>query len=193
MGKIKLYKIPVLIFVKPRKTLKEIIKTEISPISIFVFMLILNSIGPLLSLYSLYITGSYTLTKSLIYAVGTYLLDIISIFVFSLFLNKSIKNFSLSDSFKFSVIIYTPIWLSDIVDINQYLRPLSSLGLIYSLFLLFLFLKIINKEKGYILVAITLFLLLYFFDSFIAELIITNPILEKIKNLSYNLHLKHYG
>ena len=179
----KLYKIPFFLLIKPRLVIKEVIETKFSLFSILLYMLVLNSIGPLLSIYSMYIKENLPIEKAVIYSVITYILDILSILIFSFFLSKTENNLSYKDSFQFSVIVYTPIWLSDIVDISQYLRPLSSLGLIYSLILLILLFKFLKKDKPYIFISLTVYIILYILDSLIAESIITNPILKKLLNI----------
>ncbi len=164
---------------KPRDFFKGVIKKRFRVPFLIKYMLLLNLIGPSLSFYSMHFVEHISAGRSLLYALLTYILDIVCIFVFAYlvsFLEK--KDFYLF--LEISIFVYTPIWLSDIVDIYQYLRPLSNLGLLYSLFLVYRAFSALNIKKEKIFLHIGVFLLLYVLDAFIAETIVQNPWVEMI-------------
>ncbi len=170
-----MFKVILKIIFKPKEFFKgDIYKVYSLPFLIF-YMLILNSIGPFLSLYSMHVKEKIPLSQALLYSISTFFLDIFSIAIFAFFLYKKTDK-DLYTAFKVSLFIYTPIWLSDFVDISQILRPLSSLGFIYSLYLLYLWLKL-SSLRG-IPLYMVFFTILYLLDAYIAELIVQSPVVK---------------
>ncbi len=110
-----------------------------------ILALFLNAIGPTLSFFSLTTQSGYSESRALFYSVATYLLDLLSIAVFAIVLNK-MENLSLEKAIQISIIVYISLWLFDVVDLFQPLRPLSNLGLIFSLWLLYRKLKTLGLE-----------------------------------------------
>jgi len=182
------------LIIKPKSTWQHIFKLKISKVDLFLnYGLTFALIGPVLSFYSLYIEENYPIKKVLTYSLTTYVLDLLSVlilasflfFIFILF--KNYKNFD--SAFKLSLFIYIPIWLSDIVDIYQPLRILSNVGLIYSLYLLYLGLKIIfdikismKKDFIFFIFICSIHLILYILDALFSEIIVTNPVLKEFLN-----------
>ncbi len=145
-----------------------------------IYMLTLNAIGPSLSFYSMYFSEGIPLEKTVLYAISTYVFDIFSILIFSLLIFLMEKEKSFSFYFSLSVFVYTPIWIGDISDINQYLRPLSNIGFLYSIYLLFVALNSLKMKKIKAIMYIFVFITLYILDALCAEMIVQNPWVKKI-------------
>ncbi len=189
-----IFKRAISLLINPTKTWEELFKSRESKTDLFLnYGFTFALIGPVLSFYSLYFQENYQIKKVLTYSLTTYILDlmtviVLSIFVFSIFkLFKNIKNYD--TAFKISLFIYIPIWLSDIVDIYQPLRILSNLGLIYSFFILYKGLEVLfnlhlrNKKDLIFFTSIAVIhLVLYVLNAFVSELIVTNPILKSLIN-----------
>lgn len=160
---------------KPKEFFQHLLKHKVESSFLLIYMILLNLIGPTLSFYSMHFIEHISISRSLLYAIVTYFLDIICIFIFAYFVNflEGEKNFYLF--LEITIFVYTPIWLSDIVDLNQYLRPLSNLGLLYSLALIFVAFSNIGIKRRNIFLYIFAFLILYVLDAFFAEMIVQNP------------------
>ncbi|NPA12669.1 MAG: hypothetical protein GXO45_01640 [Aquificae bacterium] len=134
-------------------------------------------IGPVLSFYSITTQTGHSWQKALLYSITTYILDLAVVVVFSAVLSKILK-IPFSKMLSVYTVVNIPIWLSDIVDIYQPARILSSVGLLYSFVVLFRGLNFLRGE-GYIL-ACVLHIILYTLNSLVAEMIVANPILAKL-------------
>ncbi len=165
----------------PKKFWIEVFHRNIQKSFILRYVLTLALIGPVLSLFSMTVIEGITLKKALFYAVTTYIMDIISVYVYAIIVRLLDREIDLQSSLKISAFGSTPVWLSDIVDIYQPLRPLSTLGLIYSLYIIYMAIKL-KSPKGYKIVGLLLliFIVLYVLNSLIAESIVQNPIVKQI-------------
>ncbi len=173
------YYIPIYIFLRPFKTWMYILNRVNLKFSV-IYMLILASIGPIFSFYNIHFIENFPIQKALTYSLTTYFLDTSFSFLFAYILTIILK-IDFEKALKISIFSQTAIWLSDIVDISQYLRPLSNIGLALSLYSLYFVLKkILNIELKYIAVLIAIFLILYSLNAFISEMIFTNPYLKMI-------------
>jgi len=171
--------IPFLIVFKPLKTWKYLLKNVDFKFTV-IYMLILASIGPILSFFNITYIEKLPLNRAILYSLTTYFFDTSFSFLFAFILAKLLKLDFLT-AFKISVFSQTAIWLSDVVDISQYLRPLSNIGLALSLYSLYLVLnRILSVDKKRTFVSIGIFLILYMVNAFVSELILTNPYLKKI-------------
>ena len=124
------------------------------------------------------------LNRVIAYCLLIYFLDILSVFLFTFYLSK-VLNMKFIEAFNISVFATVPVWISDIVDIYQPLRPMSVLGLLYSLYILFTWLKDLNVKSAGIHLAVYVFL--YFANALISEAIFKNPLVKKILNTSFLL------
>ncbi len=182
------------LLIYPYKTWEEIFRAKESKFDLFLnYGITFALIGPVLSFYSLFFQENYPIKKVLTYSLTTYILDLITVLVLSVFVflifkffNKS-KNFDYA--FKIALFIYIPIWISDFVDIYQPLRILSNLGLIYSFYVLykglqFLFNIDLRQKTDFIFYSsiIGIHFLLYVLNAIISEVIATNPVLKEFLN-----------
>ncbi len=170
----KMLKVVLNILLKPKDFFEKLLQEKLEISFVIKYMLLLNLIGPAFSFYSMHFIENISIGRSFLYAVSTYILDIISIIIFA-YLVKRLEKRDFQFLFTLAVFIYTPIWLSDVVDINQYLRPLSNLGFLYSLVLLYIAFSTLKMKNKKILLYEGVFILLYMLDAFIAEMIVQNP------------------
>ena len=170
----KMLKVVLNILLKPKYFFEKLLQEKLEISFVIKYMLLLNLIGPVFSFYSMHFIENISIGRSFLYAVSTYILDIISIIIFT-YLVERLEKKDFQFLFTLAVFIYTPIWLSDVVDINQYLRPLSNLGLLYSLVLLYIAFSTLEMKNKKILFYEGVFILLYMLDAFIAEMIVQNP------------------
>jgi len=176
------FKIPFFIIFKPYETWKYVLKKDINLRFTVFYMFALASIGPILSFFNISFIEKLSTSKALTYSLVTYILDVSFSFLFA-FILKFLLKVDFEKALKISVFSQTAIWLSDIVDISQYLRPLSNIGLALSLYSLFFVLKNIfkiNYKRLFIIIA--LFLILYILNALISELIVLNPYLKALLN-----------
>ncbi len=171
--------LPLKILLKPLEVLKEM--ERVSFYSALLYAFILASIGSILSFISLYLFEKENLIKVVSYSILIYVLDIMSVFLFAYYLKK-FKAFNFKKAFVLTTFATTPVWLSDIVDIYQPLRPLSTLGLIYAVYILHLWFKELGIRKY--LFPIAIYVILYFLNAIISEAIFKNPLLKNILNTS---------
>ena len=167
------------VVLRPKKFWIEIYSRKISYQFIAEYVFLFALIGPVLSIISMYFIERIPLNKTVLYSVTTYFMDIISVYIYA-FVVKFNKKLDFNTALKITAFASTPIWLSDIVDIYQFLRPLSSLGLLYSLYLLYTAFQVKNAKKDFILFALITFILLYTLNSLIAESIVQNPVIAKL-------------
>jgi len=146
----------------------------------FILNFSLGLIGPVLSFTSLTEQLQYSYKQALTYSIATFFADFFSIIIVSyifFYLSKKCE-------YKYWLLIYTfsytVIWISDIFDINQSLRFLSSLGLFFSIFTLYYLLGKLNLEKRKKVIFIIIHILFYFLDAVVSEIIATNPFLKEI-------------
>jgi len=137
----------------------------------------LATVGPLLSFYSLQAQEGYATEVAFLYSATTYVMDILTVIVFAFILSKTAKK-EMDTAVKLSVGTNIPVWLSDVVDIYQPLRILSSLGLFYSIYLLWTGLEAVGLKK-YRAFAVVLHLSLYLINAFLSELIALNPLVKE--------------
>ncbi len=165
------------IIFSPRSFFESFLRKDLPLKIVVVYVFILNSIGPVLSFYSMHILEKIPLEKTVEYCVSTYILDIVSIVIFSLLFYAFEKRNNLVFFIKLFSLAYTPIWISDIADINQYLRPLSTLGLFYSIYILYTIFLFMDIFKTKIVLYLLVFVILYILDAALAETIVKNPFL----------------
>jgi len=165
----------------PKKFWLEVFHRKIPKSFILKYVLTLALIGPVLSLFSMTVIEGITFKKSIFYSITTYIMDIISVYIYAVIIRLLDKEVDLQSSLKISAFGSTPVWLSDIVDIYQPLRPLSTLGLLYSLYIIYMAIKL-KSPKGYRVVGLLLFvfIVLYVVNSLIAESIVQNPIVRQV-------------
>jgi len=174
------YYIPLFILFRPFKTWMYIINQNVDIKFTILYMLTLASIGPILSFYNITFIEKLPITRAVLYSLTTYILDTTFSILFAYIL-KTLLKMDNKKALKISIFSQTAIWLSDIVDISQYLRPLSNIGLALSLYSLYFVLKNIIKTKiKYVLILIAVFLFLYIINALISEMILTNPYLKEI-------------
>ncbi len=137
----------------------------------------LASIGSILSFISLYFFEREPLEKVIFYSLVIYLLDILSVLLFGFYL-AIFLSVKYTEALNISVFATVPVWLSDVVDIYQPLRPLSVLGLFYSVYILFLWFKNLNARNPKF--HIVVYILFYFANALISEAIFKNPLVRKI-------------
>ena len=177
----EIIKLAIKIILFPKKTWYEILHKEISYLFIFRYVLLLALIGPILSFFSMFFLEGIYLKKTIAYSLTTYFLDIISVYAFAVFIRIFDKSISFATALKISAFGSTAIWLSDIVDIYQYLRPLSIIGFLYSLYLIYMGLKLSSKKDlKYIVGLLIIFSALYGINSLIAESIVQNPVIKEV-------------
>jgi len=129
--------------------------------------LILNSIGPILSFYSLQTQLNYSWKIALTYSIATYFVDLIVVVIFAYFLNKLVYKNNFSQSLTLSLKFHYFLWIFDIFDIYQPLRILSNIWLLVWFFYLRFKLKNIKFDK-FVIIIVT-YLILYGINSLIAE------------------------
>ena len=142
------------------------------------YVLILAAIGPIATLIGQQVFGfsafgvSYKppIGYSLTWAVLTYGLSLVTIYVLSLIIDALAPNFGGTKdpvkAFKVAAYSWTAAWLAGIFGIIPQLAILSIVGL-YSLYLLFLGLPVLmkapqDKAVGYTVVTIVIAIVLYF-------------------------------
>lgn len=148
-----------------------------SPRVSLIYAFILASIGSILSFISLYFFEREPLEKVIFYSLVIYLLDILSVLLFAFYLAVFL-SVKYTEALNISVFATVPVWLSDVVDIYQPLRPLSVLGLFYSVYILFLWFKNLNARNPKL--HIVMYILFYFANALISEAIFKNPLVRKI-------------
>ena len=146
--------------------------------TLFLIALVLALIGPTLSFFSLQSQGNYSEKVAITYAISTYILDFLHLFILGLVINE-ISNIDLKSSLKIAIFAYYPMWIFDFVDIYQPLRPLSNVGLLISFIVLYKLLKS-DLGRNKLIILLMLHLVLYGLNALIAESIATNPVLKKI-------------
>jgi hypothetical protein len=144
------------------------------------YMFTLALIGPILSFYSMFVIENIPLWRTVLYGITTYFLDILCTYIFAFILYKLEKRERFDLYLKLAVFSSTAIWLSDIVDIHQMLRPLSTVGLLYSLYLLYVAFSYMRISAKRIFVYIFIFIILYVLNALIAEAIVQNPIVARL-------------
>ena len=165
----------------PKRSWYKVFHSKVSNLFILKYVLVLALIGPTLSFFSMHIIEGIPLRKTVLYALATYFMDIISVYIFAWIITLFDRKISYKDALKISAFGSTAIWLSDIVDIHQILRPLSIIGFLYSLYLIYMGLKLKSqKDIKTILVMLILFGILYALNSLIAESIVQNPVVKNI-------------
>ncbi len=177
----EIIRISLKVILFPKKFWTDIFHRNVKLSFVTKYMLSLALIGPILSVFSMSVIGDISFKKSLLYAVTTYLLDIASVYIFAFLVSVIDKNIRLKTAINIAVFGSTPIWLSDIVDIYQPLRPLSTIGLLYSLYIIYMAIKL-KSPKGHKIVGLLLFIfiLLYVLNAAIAESIVKNPLVKQI-------------
>ncbi|NPA51470.1 MAG: hypothetical protein GXO22_01075 [Aquificae bacterium] len=165
----------------PRETWQRLLYSKVTKRFIFSYVFTLASIGPVLSFFSMYILENISLQKTLVYCVVTFVLDILSVYIYGVLIKSFDRGINYETALKISAFGSTGIWLSDIVDIYQYLRPLSIFGFFYSMYLMYIvFREILKKDFRYIIFMLAVFSVLYGLNSLIAESIVQNPIIKKV-------------
>ncbi|WP_457570175.1 hypothetical protein [Desulfurobacterium sp.] len=145
----------------------------------FISLFLVGSWGPILSFYSLQAQSGYSWERSLAYGVVTFVLDGLNV----LLLAFSVKWLCNNEYLQFrkalsaAVFIYFPIWLSDVVDLNQSLRVLSNIGLFVSFLFLYSLCK--GKVKNF-LILLLLHIIFYALNAAVAEMIALNPLLLRL-------------
>ena len=172
-----LLKLGLKVITRPREALHHL-KT-VSLKSSFSYAFVLASVGSILSFVSLYFFEGENVFKVITYSLLIYILDIISVVCFGFYLSIWGK-IDIKTALNISIFATTPVWLSDIVDLYQPLRPLSTLGLLYSIYILFLWLRSLKLKK--ILLHVGTYLVLYILNAFISEVFFQNPLVKKILN-----------
>lgn len=163
------------ILFRPRQALSDVLSCSLR--CSVNYALSLASLGSILSFISLYFIKKESFLKVLNYVIVIYFLDLISVVVFGLYLSKRMEQ-SFKDAFRLSVFSTVPVWLSDLVDIYQPLRPLSTLGLLYSVYILFLWLRNLQVES--IPIHLGVYVMLYVLNAVASEAIIQNPVVREI-------------
>ncbi len=147
----------------------------------FVYGFTFALIGPVLSLYSLIFQMSYSFNKAVLYSLTTYFMDLLTVIIFS-FLLSVLSDLNFEKILKFYVVVNIPVWIGDIFDIYQPIRILSSLGFLYSFYVLWIGIGTLNLRKQAVFI-IGLHLILYVLNALLSEMIATNPLLLKILKL----------
>jgi hypothetical protein len=143
----------------------------------------LGLIGPVLSFFTLQSQAGYGTERALLYAVVSFIADLLSILVFSKVYSRFAGGFEKAG--REALLAYLPMWLLDIFDIYQPLRFLSNLGFVISL----IFLYRCVREKGIsfkvISALLSLWAVLYLLDGIISEAVALSPLgKELLKNFS---------
>ena len=170
------------ILLKPKESLKEVLEKP-SFVSL-IYALSLASIGSILSFTSLYFFEGEPLIKVMFYSLLIYILDILSVFLFGFYLSKML-GIEFKKVFNVAVFATVPVWISDVVDICQPLRPLSILGLLYSVYILWIWFNVLKVKNSMLHIGVYVFL--YFANALISEAIFQNPLVKKILNTSLSL------
>lgn len=167
------------VLIKPREYLGNIFSDKKSGWQyFFVYGFTFALIGPVLSFYSLTYQLSYSPDRTILYSLTTYFMDLLIVIIFS-FLLSVLFGVKFEKILKFYVVVNIPVWIGDIFDIYQPLRILSNLGFIYSFYILWIGIKILNLRKQAVFI-IGLHLILYVLNALLSEMIATNPLLLKI-------------
>lgn len=136
----------------------------------------LGLVGPVLSYFSLQGVG-FSPERALLYSALTFLFDGLSVILFALYIRRWGGEWD--GALYTSTLVYLPLWLFDLFDISQSLRPLSNLALPLSLYLIY------KSGKGRapfkeVLLGETLFLALYALNGLTAELIASSPLFKRL-------------
>ncbi len=176
-----IFKLAIKMILFPKRTWHEILHKRIVGIFILKYIAVLALIGPVLSFFSMYVIEGLEIKKVATYSIVTYTFDIASVYIFAIFIKIVDDSINYKTALKISAFGSTAIWLSDIVDIYQYLRPLSILGFLYSLYLIYMGLKLtLKKDIKYIAVLLIIFSILYGLNSLVAETIVQNPVIKEV-------------
>jgi hypothetical protein len=123
--------------------------------------------------------GSY-IEYAFVFAVVTYILDVIAVYVVALAIQMLSGNFGstndLIKSLKLSAYIFTPAFLISALNIIPFLGVLGILGLLYGLYILYLGLPIVlgtPKEKvvTYVVAIVVATLIVYFVIGIIVSIV----------------------
>jgi hypothetical protein len=149
--------------------------------NLLLYTFTLGLIGPVLSFFTLQTQAGYGTERALLYAVVSFIADLLSILMFAKVYSRFAGSFE--EVALESLAAYLPMWLFDVFDAYQPLRFLSNLGLLVSVLVLNRFMGKRGLTAKVRLTLITLWVVLYALDGFLSELIAASPLTKLLLNL----------
>ncbi len=137
--------------------------------NLLLYAFTLGLIGPVLSFFTLQTQAGYGTERALLYAVVSFVADLLSILIFAKVYSRFAGSFE--EAALESLAAYLPMWLFDLFDAYQPLRFLSNLGLLVSIFVLNRLMGNRRLTAKVRLNLITLWVVLYALDGFLSEFI----------------------
>ncbi len=144
------------------------------------YSLTLGLLGPVISFFTLQTQTGYSTERAFLYSVVSFFADLSSVLVYACVLKKFLK-IGYDPSLGIATVVYLPMWIFDIFDLNQELRFLSNLGLAVSLIILFRLLEraeMSSFRRRFALLSV--WVLLYVLDAAISEAIASSPLTVKL-------------
>jgi len=142
--------------------------------NLLLYAFTLGLIGPVLSFFTLQTQAGYGFERALLYAVVSFIADLLSILIFAKVYSRFAGSFE--EAGKEALLAYLPMWLFDIFDAYQPLRFLSNLGFVISLIVLYGFIKRKGATFKVVLALLLLWAVLYALDGMLSEAIALSPL-----------------